>query len=68
MREEQLIDKYGSYHKGMWIEDHEKHHYYMQRPKLRRRKIILGWLCMCIPIMGIIGLVLYYEEIGLSIL
>jgi hypothetical protein len=64
-----LYNKYGEYNKdGYYIEDHSKWHYYAQRPKLYRRKKVLAWCWMLIPICGIIGTTLSFEEMGLSCL
>ena len=64
-----LYNKYGEYNKnGDYIDDHEKWHYYAQRPKLYRKKKILAWLCLCLmPMIGIIVANAIYEEMGISI-
>lgn len=65
----ELYNRYGDYTPdGRFIQNHEKYHYYMERPKLMKRKKILAWCCMLIPIIGIIGLVIHYEEMGIDIL
>lgn len=62
-----LYEKYGdTNHDGYYIESHTKWHYYAQRPKLYRRKKILAWLWILIPVCGIIGTVMAFEEMGLS--
>lgn len=64
----ELYNKYGERNKdGYYIEDHSKWHYYAERPKLYRRKKIQAWLFMLIPIFGIIGTSLIYEEMGLGV-
>jgi len=64
----ELYDKYGTRNEdGYYIKDHIKWHYFAERPKLYRRKKIKAWLFMLIPVCGIIGTSLIYEEMGLSI-
>lgn len=64
-----LYQKYGEYNQdGYYIEDHNKWHYYAERPNLYRRKKMQAWLFMLIPICGIIGTVLSFEEMGLSVI
>jgi len=63
-----LYNRYGNYNKdGYWISDHEKWHYYAQRPKLYRKKKIIAWLFLLIPIAGIAAMAGLFEEMGLSI-
>ena len=62
-----LYRKYGDYNKdGYFIEDLEKWHFYAQRPKTYRRKKMMAYCCIIIPIAGIIPLTLIFEEMGLS--
>lgn len=64
-----LYNKYGDYNEdGYFIEDHDKWHYYAQRPKLYKKKKILAWCCLLIPICGIVGMIISFEEMGLSCL
>lgn len=65
----ELYNKYGEYNKdGYYIEDHELWHYYAERPKLYKQKRIKAWCFMLIPICGIIGTVVIFENMGLSVL
>ena len=64
-----LRDKYGWYNDdGYWIDDPEKWDYYAQKPKLYKRKRILAWCWMMIPIAGIIMTQQSFEEMGLSVI
>lgn len=63
-----LYQKYGNYNiDGHFIMDYELWDYYAQKPKLYKKRKILAWLFMLIPICGFIGTALIYEEMGLSI-
>ena len=64
-----LYNKYGEYNKdNYYIENHEKWHYYAERPKLYKRKKVIAYLYLIIPIAGIIGTNYHFEEMGLSVL
>lgn len=64
----ELYNKYGEYNKdGYYIEDHNRWHYYALRPDLYRRKKIVAWLCLLMPICGVIGTSMIFEEMGLSV-
>ena len=63
----ELYNKYGNYNEdGYFIEDFEKWHYYAQRPKLYKKRKIIAYLYLLIPIMGIIPCSLTFEEMGIS--
>lgn len=63
-----LYNKYGERNQdGYYIDNHEKWHYYAQRPKLYKRKKIFAYLCLLIPVSGVVGFYLSFEEMGLSI-
>lgn len=63
-----LYNKYGVENKdGYYIKNHQVWHYYAQRPRLYIRNKIFAWLCLLIPICGIIGTYLIFDEMGLSI-
>lgn len=65
----ELYEKYGEYNvDGYYISDHMKWDYYAQRPKLYKRKKILAWFWLIIPICGIIGTTLEFEKMGLDCL
>ena len=62
-----LRDKYGFYNDdGYWISDPELWDYYAQNPKAYKKKKRLAWLWFLIPIIGIIGYNLAFEQMGLS--
>lgn len=65
----ELYNKYGQYNKdGYYITDHVKWHYYAERPRIYKRKKIQASLCMLfIPVSGIIGTYLIYDQMGLSL-
>ena len=63
-----LYDKYGERNvDGYYIDDHEKWHYFAQRPKLYKRRKLMAWCCLLIPIAGVIGTEAFFSEMGLSI-
>jgi len=63
-----LYEKYGEHNiDGYYITDHEKWHYYAQRPKLYRKKKRTARAFMLIPIAGIAAMAGLFEEMGLSI-
>lgn len=63
----ELYKKYGEYNNdGYYITNHEKWDYYAKRPKLYRKKKILAWCGLLIPIGGIIVTSEVFEEMGLS--
>jgi hypothetical protein len=63
-----LYKKYGEYNRdNYYIENHDKWHYYSERPKLYRKKKIIAWIYLCtMPIVGIIIFMLIFEEMGLG--
>ena len=64
----ELYDKYGERNKdGFYIENHEKWNHYAMNPKIYKIMTIKAWLFMLIPICGMIGTCIVYEEMGLSL-
>ena len=64
-----LYRKYGESNKdGYYIENHSKWDYFANNPKLYKRKKIIAWCCMTIPVCGIIGASIIFEEMGLSLI
>ena len=63
-----LYRKYGEYNKdGYYITNHSKWNFYAKNPKLYKRKKIIAWLFLLIPIAGIVPMSLCFKEMGLSI-
>lgn len=64
-----LYDKYGFYNlDGFWISNHERWHFFAEKPSVYRRRKILAYLALAIPISGIIIADRIFEEMGLSLL
>lgn len=62
-----LYAKYGDYNKdGDFIIDHEKWHYYAERPELHEKMKRKACLYLLIPILGCVLYFKTYEEIGLD--
>lgn len=63
-----LYNKYGEYNiDGYYIENHGRWDYYANRPNLYKRKKILAFIWLVIPICGVIVTSLKFEEMGLSL-
>lgn len=52
---------------GYYIQDRRKWEYYAKRPKLYRRRKIFAYLYLLIPISGIVGTYMIFEDMGLCI-
>ena len=66
---EDLYSKYGEYNQDkFYIQDHSKWDFYAKNPKLYKRKKIIAYLFLLIPICGIVATYAIFEEMGLSIL
>lgn len=67
MTENELREKYGwRSDNGNWITDLQKYHYWAQRPEKRKWKRRRAYLWLLIPIVGIAGFVLAFDELGES--
>lgn len=52
---------------GFYIENSKKWEYYKSNPKAYKIKKIKGFLCLLIPVCGVVFMTLVFEEMGLSI-
>lgn len=62
-----LYNKYGEYNEdGYYIEDHNKWHYYAERPNLYKKKKKGAARWEFFPFLGFLIAATIYEEMGLS--